>query len=359
MVHYYGSIKLKRTGNILMLKKVSITSLLVVTLLSSVHASEDMKKWLRPAEVPQPKDNLLTPERIELGKYLYFDKRLSSSNKISCATCHNPHRGWTDLVPVAKAVGFHGRVGPRNSPVILNTAYQNRQFWDGRVRTLEEQALGPISTTVEMNMQLDKLIPKLNKIKGYKELFKKAYPNSHGVITKEYLAKAIASFERTVVSTTAPFDKYVMGDKNAISPKAIKGFELFKGKAHCTDCHDKFNFTDGSFHNIGLNDGELHGKELGRYNVKHHASWYGAMKTPTLRDITKSAPYMHDGSVKTLTEATYLCANGGRYSKNVRNLSSYIKDRGLNEHEIAQIVAFLKTLTGPDMKLTIPTKFPQ
>jgi cytochrome c peroxidase len=342
-----------------MLKNLGVISFFVITLLSSVSASEDMQKWLRPAEVPQPKDNLLTPERIELGKLLYFDTRLSSSEKISCATCHHPKRGWTDLIPVAKAIGHNGAVGPRNSPVVLNTAYQNRQFWDGRVRTLEEQALGPISTTVEMNMQITKLIPKLNRIKGYQKLFKKAYPESKGMITKEYLAKAIASFERTVVSTIAPFDKYVMGDKKAISLNAKKGFELFKGKAHCTDCHDKFNFSDGSFHNIGLKDGELQGKDLGRYLVRHRAAWYGVMKTPTLRDITKSGPYMHDGSVKTLTEATALCANGGRYSHNVRNLSTYIKDRKLNEQEIAEIVAFMKTLTGEDMKLKIPTKFPQ
>jgi len=342
-----------------MFKIITLTSILAVLLLSSADASEDMKKWLRPSEVPQPKDNKLTPERIALGKLLYFDTRLSSTNKVSCATCHHPQRGWTDLVPVPKAVGVNGAVVPRNSPVVLNTAYQNRQFWDGRARTLEEQALGPISADVEMNMPLKKLLPKLNKIKGYQKLFKEAYPESNGTITKEYLAKAIASFERTVLSTTSPFDRFAMGESDAIDAQAKRGFALFKGKAHCTDCHDKFNFTDGSFHNIGLRDGELHGKELGRYNVKHRATWYGVMKTPTLRDITKSAPYMHDGSVKTLTEATYICANGGRYSKNVKNLSTYIKNRKLNEQEIADIVAFMKTLTGEDMKFEIPKKFPQ
>ncbi len=342
-----------------MISKLVISTLLVSALFSTATATEDMKKWLRPAEVPQPKDNKLTPERIELGKLLYFDVRLSSSEKISCATCHHPKQGWTDLEPVAKAVGHEGRTGPRNSPVVLNSAYQNRQFWDGRVRTLEQQALGPIEADVEMNMPLEVLIPKLNKIKGYQELFKVAYPKSKGVITKDYLAKAIASFERTVVSTIAPFDRYAMGDQYAISQKAKDGFELFKGKAHCTDCHDSFNFSDGSFHNIGLQDGELHGKELGRYLVKRRATWYGVMKTPTLRDITKSAPYMHDGSVKSLTEATHICANGGRYSHNVKNKSTFIKDRDLSEKEIADVTAFLNSLTGPDMELTIPTKFPQ
>ena len=337
-----------------MIVKLGLSALLIS---SALYATADMKKWLRPAEVPQPKDNKLSPDRVELGKLLYFDKRLSANGKINCATCHHPKRGWTDLDPVSKAIGA-GR-GPRNSPTVLNTGYQKRQFWDGRARTLEKQALGPIEADVEMNMPLEVLIPKLNKINGYTKLFKKAYPKSNGKITKEYLAKAIASFERTVVSTIAPFDKYAMGNKKAISQDAVNGFEIFTNKAHCVDCHDSFNFTDGSFHNIGLNDGQLQGKELGRYLTKRRAAWYGVFKTPTLRDITKSGPYFHDGSVKTLTEATTICGNGGRYKNNVKNKSTYIIDRNLSNKEISQIVAFLKTLEGPDMKLKIPTKFPK
>jgi cytochrome c peroxidase len=342
-----------------MIAKTGLKLMIAGLMVSSVYATGDMSKWLRPAEVPQPKDNKLTPQKIELGKLLYFDKRLSTSGKISCATCHHPKHGWTDEHPTSKAVGHEGAVGPRNSPVVLNTAYQNRQFWDGRVKTLEQQALGPIEADVEMNMPLKVLIPKLNKIKGYQKLFKEAYPESKGIITKEYLAKAIASFERTVVSTEAPFDRYVKGDKKAISKKAKEGFKLFKGKAKCIDCHDGFNFTDGSFHNIGLNDGELDGKELGRYLVKRRAAWYGVMKTPTLRDVAKSFPYFHDGSVRTLKEATAICANGGRYAHNVKNKSTFIVDRKLTDSEINKVVAFLKSLTGPDMKLKIPTKFPQ
>ncbi len=342
------------------LSKILAGALITSSLLSvSSMALTDGSKWLRPSEVPQPADNKLTPERIELGKLLYFDVRLSSSEKISCATCHHPTTGWSDLIPTSKAVGHEGRVGPRNSPVILNSAYQMHQFWDGRVRTLEQQALGPIEADVEMNMQLDVLVPKLNKIKGYQKLFAHAYPDSGGIITQDSLAKAIASFERTVVSTEAPFDKFIKGDKEAISKNAQDGFKLFIGKAHCVDCHDGFNFTDGSFHNIGLNDGELQGKELGRYLVKRRGSWYGVMKTPTLRDIDKSFPYFHDGSVKTLEEATMICANGGRYEHNVKNKSTFMVDRKITTTEVAKIVEFLKSLSGPNMKLTIPTKFPQ
>ena len=342
------------------LGKVFVNTVIVASLaITSSFATSEMSKWLRPTEVPQPADNKLTPERIELGKLLYFDVRLSASEKISCATCHHPKAGWSDLVPTAKAVGHEGRVGPRNSPVVLNTAYQMHQFWDGRVRTLEQQALGPIEADVEMNMPLEVLIPKLNKITGYQKLFAIAYPESKGVITEDYLAKAIASFERTVVSTDAPFDRYIKGDKKAVNSYVLEGFELFKGKAHCADCHDGFNYTDGSFHNIGLNDGELSGKEQGRYLVKRRAAWYGVMKTPTLRDVAKSFPYFHDGSVKTLNEATAICANGGRYENNVKNKSTFMVDRNLSEREINKVVAFLKSLTGPDMKLKIPTKFPQ
>lgn len=317
-----------------------------------------MSKWLRPNEVPQPKDNKLTKERIELGRLLFFDKRLSVNNDISCATCHHPKRGWTDLVKVPKAVGDKKAVGPRNSPTILNSAYQYHQFWDGRVRTLEQQALGPIEADVEMNIKLDELIPKLNKINGYKELFKTAYPSSNGTITSDYLAKAIASFERTVVSTISPFDKFAKGDKNAISEKAKEGFELFLNKAKCVLCHDGFNFSDGSFHNIGLNDGELGGKELGRYLVKRRAAWYGVFKTPTLRDVTKSDPYFHDGSVKTLEEATAICGNGGRYKHNIKNKTTFLVDNNLSTEDINKIVTFLETLEGPDLPIQIPTKFP-
>ncbi len=333
-------------------KKSTLLALVAVITLgaSSLQAVDDASKWIRPDAVPQPADNKLTPERIELGKLLYFDTRLSSSNAISCATCHNPEFGWSDRQ--TKAIGHEGRKGPRNSPTIINSAYQYHQFWDGRVRTLEDQALGPIEADVEMNMSLDVLIPKLRGIKGYVELFEKAYPGLG--ITEDTLAKAIASFERTVLSTEAPFDKFIKGDKNAISQSAKEGFELFKNKGRCTDCHDGFNFSDGSFHNLGLGDGDEGRVKVRRGVVK----LYGAMKTPTLRDVTKSWPYFHDGSVKTLHEATAICGNGGRFS-DAKGLSSFIVDRGLTSDEIQKIVDFMKTLEGEPMKLTIPTKFPQ
>ena len=312
--------------------------------------SDEAKKWLRLAPVPAPSNNKVTPQRVELGKFLYFDTRLSVDDTVSCATCHNPEMGWSDQQ--TKAVGVGGAVGPRNSPTIINSAYQYHQFWDGRVRTLEDQALGPIEADVEMNLSLDVLIPKLKGIGEYVTLFEKAYPGEG--ITEDTLARAIASFERTVVSTEAPFDKFIKGDKLAISTVAQEGFELFKAKGHCTDCHDGFNFSDGSFHNLGLGDGDE-----GRVKVRRGVTkLFGAMKTPTLRDVTKSWPYFHDGSVKTLHEATAICGNGGRFA-DAKGLSSFIVDRGLTPKEIDKIVEFMKTLEGEPMKLTIPTVFPK
>ncbi len=327
-----------------------MTLSLAILTTSSLFANTLASEWLRPNGVPTPYDNQLTDKRVELGKLLYFDTRLSSSNSISCATCHDPELGWSDALP--KSIGHNGAKGPRNSPTIINTAYQEHQFWDGRASSLEEQALGPIEAKVEMNMPLEKLIPKLKNIDGYVKLFKEAYP--HSEITKITLAKAIASFERTVLSTESAFDRYIKGDKKAITKDAKDGFKLFTSKGRCTDCHSGFNFTDGSFHNLGLGDGDK-----GRIKTRKGVSTpSGEMKTPTLRDITKTWPYFHNGSVKTLHEAVAICGNGGRFA-DTKNLSLLIVDRGLNIDEIEQIVAFLRTLEGKDMNLSIPTKFPQ
>jgi len=334
-------------------KNKRLTFLILAVLLLSIsplQAFSTSSEWIRPNSVPVPYDNRPTPQRIELGKLLYFDKRLSISEEISCATCHNPELGWSDGEP--KAIGHEGKVGPRNSPTIINTAYQTHQFWDGRVETLEEQALGPIEADVEMNMPLDILIPKLRKIKGYVKLFEEAYPGLG--ITKDTLAKAIASFERTILSTEAPFDRYIKGDKRAISKEAKDGFELFKEKGRCTDCHNGFNFSDGSFHNLGLKDGDKGRIEV-RKGVKKAT---GAFKTPTLRDITNTGPYFHDGSVKTIHEAAAICGNGGRFS-DVNGLSFFMIDRDLNIDDIEKLVTFMRTLEGKPMNIKIPTRFPK
>lgn len=238
-----------------------------VSLFGADNTTIDNSKFLKPTDVPFPENNKPNQQRVELGKLLFFDVRLSTSNAISCATCHNPQKGWSDGID--RGMGHDNKQGGRNTPSILNTAYQMHQFWDGRAKTLEEQALGPIQADVEMNMNLDTLVSKISTVKGYQDLFAIAYPNEG--ISKETIAKAIASFERTIVASDAPFDKYIKGDKNAINENAKKGFELFKTKAGCTDCHSGFNFTDGSFHNIGVND------DAGRFKVKQTEALKGAM----------------------------------------------------------------------------------
>ncbi|MFC1747777.1 cytochrome-c peroxidase [Pseudomonadota bacterium] len=307
-------------------------------------SEEDINKYLRPAEIPQPANNLLTPERVYLGKVLFFDPRLSSSNFISCATCHNPALGWSDGQPTA--VGHGMEILERSTPTILNTAYQSSQFWDGRSKTLEDQATGPIEAAGEMAQPITELLPELEKIPGYEALFEDAYPGEG--ISRDTIAKAIASFERTVVSTDSPFDRWLKGDSGEMSADAVKGFDIFKGKANCTKCHDGFNFTDNGFHNIGLDNP----KDEGRFALKPIGVLKGAFKTPTLRDVALTAPYMHNGQFSTLGDVIDHYASGGK--KNVGNVSRNIQKFKLSKKEKMQLVAFLKSLTGDPVEVAVP-----
>ncbi len=316
------------------------------TALSAHAADKKVDPYLRPIPVPYPADNMPTPERIELGKMLFFDPRLSGSEWISCGTCHNPALAWTDGLPAMLGNGM--AKGLRSTPTILNTAYNQMQFWDGRAKTLEEQALGPIQAPGEMNSQdMDDLVKRLNTIEGYRKTFDKAYPNEG--INPQTIAKAISSFERTVVSTEAPFDKWRKGDKNAISVSAQRGFDLFTGKANCTECHQGFNFADDGFHNIGLPVSEM--EDVGRFAHRKIKVNKGAFKTPTLRDVALTAPYMHNGVYKTLAEVVEHYNKGG---VNMENLDPNLKPLHLNDQEKADIVAFLLSLTGKPMEMTIP-----
>ncbi len=307
-------------------------------------SSEDVKKYLRPAAIPQPRKNMMTPERVALGKVLFFDPRLSGSNFISCATCHNPAMGWSDGQPTA--IGHGMGVLARSTPTILNTAYQRFQMWDGRKRSLEKQALGPIEAGGEMAQPLESLLPELEAIPAYVEMFEAAYPGEG--ITKATLGKALASFERTIVSTESPFDRWLKGVDGVMSESAIRGFAVFKGKANCTACHDGFNFTDNGFHNIGLPDN----KDQGRYGIKPIAVLKGAFKTPTLRDVALTAPYMHNGQYQTLEEVVEHYDSGG--TKNMDNLDPNMKKLHLSQQEKADLVAFMKALTGDPMDVIVP-----
>lgn len=256
--------------------------------------------------VPVPADNAMTPEKIALGKQLYFDGRLSADNKVSCASCHDPAKGFSNGDQFA--TGVEGKKGGRNSPTVINTAYGALQFWDGRAKTLEDQALGPIQNPIEMNMTLDAVIKKLNGIEGYKTQFKKVFGTDGA--TADGIAKAIAAYERTVISGNAPYDKFKAGDTKALSESAQRGMKLFFGKAHCSACHAGSNFSDNSFHNIGVGMGNKD-FDKGRADISKLSGDTGAFKTPTLREIAKSGPYFHDGSAKTLEEVVDHYAKGG------------------------------------------------
>ncbi len=305
--------------------------------------------WLRPEYIPAPKDNPITEKKVELGKLLFFDTRLSKDNTISCATCHIPYNYWTD--GRQKAVGIKGRAGKRNTPTIINSAYQTIFFWDGRASTLEEQALGPIENKDEMGLPLDELVKKLKNIDGYKKLFNEVFGNEG--VTKQNIAKAIASFERTIVSQDTPFDKWIKGDEKAISKDAVEGFEIFINKGKCASCHNGFNFTNYSLNNIALGD-----DDIGAYIINKNPIWKGSFKTPTLRNVAKTAPYFHDGSVHTLEEAVFICGNGGRY-KDIKGRSPFFRDRHLQIEEVRKVVKFLETLTEDRPSFIPPKEFPR
>lgn len=285
--------------------------------------------------VPVPADNPQSPMKIVLGKQLYFDTRLSKNDTISCATCHSPFMGWSDAGPTS--TGIHGQKGPRRAPPVSDAAYSSLQFWDGRAASLEEQAEGPMQNPVEMGNTLDNVVKTLNGIPGYVEEFKLVF----GVtpITIEQVVKAIAAFERTVVTTDSPFDRYVKGDENALTDDEKEGLEIFNGKAHCTACHWGGYFSDGRFHNLGTAQTGPLKVDDGRYAITQNPEDRGAFKTPTIRDAVRRPPYMHDGSEKTLEEVVEFYNKGGGDDP---NLDPLIVPLGLSNEEKKDLVLFME-----------------
>lgn len=299
-----------------------------------------------PSVVPSPPANLTYAAKVELGKQLYFDGRLSKNNQVSCAFCHIPGAGFAD--PRQTSIGVDGKVGGRQAPTVFNTAFNPLQFWDGRAGSLEEQAIGPIHNPVEMAETHENVVKKIGKIKGYRDQFRAVFGTD---VSLQGIAEAIAAFERTILSTDSPFDKYVLGDAHAMDEAAIRGMALFKGKARCILCHNGPNFTDNQFHNLGVPQAGPQKEDLGRYNVTRLNRDKGAFKTPTLRSIAETAPYMHDGVFKTLEEVIDFLDQGGGPNP---NLSPLMKPLGLTQDEKADLIAFLKALTGAPVKISLP-----
>lgn len=303
-----------------------------------------MKDFKRPDTIPFPDDNRYTRARAELGKALFFDPRLSATGAIACASCHRPQFSWTDST--ATSIGAPGMPLNRRSPTILNIGWAEALFWDGRANTLEEQALGPLVADMEMNMPIDKAVAQLKERPAYVQMFEQAYPKE--TISGVTIGKAIATFERTIVSGMSPFDEWIMGDDSAISDGAKAGFDLFNSKAQCVKCHSGWNFTDDSFHDLGF---EQEDRGRGKILPQIQAAQF-AFKTPTLRNIAQRAPYFHDGSLRNLEEVVDHYSDGPWLKR--PSLAEEMRKLELTAGEKRSLVEFMKTLTGADEPMTLP-----
>jgi cytochrome c peroxidase len=335
--------------------------------------------------LPVPADNPITPEKVKLGDKLFHDKRFSSTGEVSCATCHERGKVFADGLPVSE--GINKLRGTRNAPTVINAAYLHTQFWDGREPTLEAQSAGPFINPVEMGLPNHEPILKIVRTDPeYVGLFQKAFAKTGNQITMKEVEQAIASFERTLVAGNSPFDRYFYGgDKTAMSPAAIRGLDVFINQGRCVSCHvieqTQALFTDNRFHMIGaaaqqmpkdldeltaaVEDVKKRGADiavlsnektssLGRYAVTRDLTDIGAFKTSTLRNIALTAPYLHDGSLKTLEEVVQFYNNGGRVKDTdpiPELLSGGIRPLNLSKEQEADLVEFLKALTSPEFAL--------
>jgi cytochrome c peroxidase len=294
-----------------------------------------------------PPDNRPTSDSIALGRKLFYDVRLSRDDTLSCASCHNPALHFADGQQLAKGIG--GQLGTRNSPSLLNAAYNTGQFWDGRADSLEQQAGSPIASPKEMNLPHEVCLTRLNADQAYREEFTKAF--GPGLITMDKVVKAIAGFERTLLSGNSPFDRYqYAGDRTALSAAAIRGLAIFtdKSRGNCATCHtigEKFALlTDSKFHNLGAgmnSNGEL--TDQGRYIHTRSDADRGAFRTPSLRNVSLTAPYMHDGSLKTLKDVIDFYVGGGNSNP---QLDKEIKPLKLSAQDRIDLIIFLEALTG-------------
>lgn len=327
-----------------------------------------------------PEDNPMTKDKVDLGRSLFFDVRLSIDNTVSCATCHNPETGFVDNRSFS--LGVDGKAGDRNAPTIINRFSNKEQFWDGRAVSLEAQAIEPITNPVEMAMPSEEaVVKKIAAIKGYQTWFNKVF---HRDVNIDDLARAIAAFERMIVSGNSKWDRFLAGDEKALNPSEKAGREIFLGKGRCTQCHSGFNLTDEKYHNIGVgwNSNQI---DLGRYIVTKQMEDIGAFKTPTLREISRTAPYMHDGKHATLKEVVDFYNDGGienpfldadmkRTDLTLEEMLNAINQKdglakvrnrqlrglNLNEQEKDALIAFLKALEGEGWQgIKTPDSFPR
>ena len=293
--------------------------------------------------MPIPADNPMTPEKVALGRQLFFDERLSADGSKSCYSCHVCEHGLTDGLP--KAIGAGNKQLPRSSPTLWNIGYHHEFYWDGRSPSLEKQALAAW-TGANMGANADEIVAKLNALQDYKTQFQRVFQSG---ATPDNVVKAIAAFERTIISGNTAWDRWKTGNNMEISRSAWRGWNIFQA-IKCNNCHDGVLFTDQQYHNIGIGMDEKE-PDLGRFKVTNNVQDTGAFKTPTLRDIEKSAPYFHDGSARTLEEAVDIMLGGGKPNQ-------YLDKKNLEPHKLLpeqreDLLNFLRSLTV-DCQLTKP-----
>jgi cytochrome c peroxidase len=317
-------------------------SAILLVLCAALWAQTTPRAPLGLPPLQWPRDNPYSAAKVELGRDLYFDKRLSADDSVSCASCHAPQHAFTDGSPVS--TGIRSQKGGRSAPTVINRAYSLAQFWDGRAGTLEEQAKGPMANPIEMGNTHEGVVSKIQGVAGYRPLFAKAFGSEE--INIDRVAQAIACFERTVLSGNAPYDRYKAGQKSAMSAAQVHGMKVFFEKAQCDRCHEGSNFTLNAYANLGVGT-DKPDPDVGRFAVTKDQRDWGVFKTPTLREIEHTAPYMHDGSLKTLDDVVEFYNKGGIPN---RNLDANIKPLKLSEQEKKDLVSFLKALSGEGWK---------
>lgn len=292
------------------------------------------------ATVPSPADNPTTQGKVELGFRLWFEPKLSANNRMTCATCHHHRKGFSNAEPTA--LGVTGQRGTRNTPTIYGVAHQPHQFWDGRAKTLEEQALGPITNPIEMAARMEDVLAKLEAMPYYRQKFQEVYGTGP---TPDGIAKALAAFERTLTVGPSPYDRFLAGDQTALTEQQQRGLTLFNSrKTSCSACHNGKILSNGLIVKTGVN-AQGPGADPGRFAVTGREQDRGAFKTPTLLNIAQTAPYMHDGSLPTLEAVVDFYDRGGDSAASVH---PFIRPLGLTTQEKQDLVAFLHALTGPD-----------
>jgi len=288
--------------------------------------------------VAWPQDNPYSAERAKLGKILFFDGRLSANGMVSCGSCHEPDHAFAGSAPLSK--GVNGKPGIRHVPTLINRAWGKSQFWDGRAPTLESQVIVPVTDPEEMGMTADLVVQRIRGIEGYAPIFAAAFGDS--TINFERIAQAIATFERTIVSGNSPYDRYLAGDKSALTEQQKDGLDFFNKKGECAECHSGPNFTNEKFANIGIGVDRT-SPDPGREEITKKRGDWGKFKVPTLRDLARRAPYMHDGSIKTLGEVLDVYARGGLPNP---NLDTRLTPFYLDEQTKKDLLVFLDSLNG-------------